>query len=268
MLEALNHDHFFVDEAGDPALFDKRGNLLLGRDGVSRFFMLGVVHLPDPARVRTELNVLRADLLRDPYFAGVPSMDPVQRKTALFFHAKNDLPEVRREVLRLLRTFDAKARVAISRKSALAKTAAELFKRGQKLRDTVIYDHLVQWLFQGLLDADRHSLIAFAKRGKSDRLAALWSAISHATGGTPPAQRGVMTVYADQPVQSAGLQVADYYLWVVQRLFERREDRFFNLLADDFDLIMDLDDRRNHQTGEWYSQANPISLQKIMPETG
>jgi hypothetical protein len=260
MLEAIDHDHFFVDEAGDSALFDKRGRVIVGTKGVSQFFMLGVVHLPDPARVRRELDALRANLLCDPYFAGVPSMDPSQRKTALFFHAKDDVPEVRREVLRTLSGFNAKVRVAIKRKSALVAEAAELFKRGHKLPATVVYDQLVQWLFRGLLNPDRHSLIAFAKRGKSDRLTALSRAIEHSS-------QSVMNIYADQPLQSAGLQAADYYLWVVQRLFERREDRFFNLLAKDFDVIMELDDRRNNQTGEWYDRGNPIDLQKIMPET-
>ena len=37
-------------------------------------------------------------ILADPYFKGVPSLQPEQKKTALGFHAKDDLPEVRREV--------------------------------------------------------------------------------------------------------------------------------------------------------------------------
>jgi hypothetical protein len=40
--------------------------------------------------------------LADPYFKGVPSMQADAKKTALFFHAKDDLPEVRREVFRVL----------------------------------------------------------------------------------------------------------------------------------------------------------------------
>ncbi len=34
-----------------------------------------------------------------PYFAGVPSFDPARGKTAVAFHAKDDVPEVRFVVL-------------------------------------------------------------------------------------------------------------------------------------------------------------------------
>jgi hypothetical protein len=49
-----------------------------------------------------ELNALRTTLLAEPYFQNVPSMQASQGKTAVAFHAKDDLPEVRREVFNLL----------------------------------------------------------------------------------------------------------------------------------------------------------------------
>jgi hypothetical protein len=88
--------HYFVDEAGDGTLFDRRGRVILGTHGCSRFFILGLVDLPDPDAVDRELEDLWAQLLADPYFAGVPSMQPQARKTAQAFHSKDDLPEVRR----------------------------------------------------------------------------------------------------------------------------------------------------------------------------
>jgi len=48
------------------------------------------------------MNNLRQSLLADPYFKRVPSMQPAARKTALMFHAKDDVPEVRRDVFALL----------------------------------------------------------------------------------------------------------------------------------------------------------------------
>jgi predicted RNA binding protein YcfA (HicA-like mRNA interferase family) len=47
---------------------------------------------------------LRTSILADPYFAGVPSMQADRRKTAIMFHAKDDLPEVRRQVFQCLQT--------------------------------------------------------------------------------------------------------------------------------------------------------------------
>ena len=56
----------------------------------------------DPVALGADLNALRQTLLADPYFSGVPSIQPERRKTAVAFHAKDDLPEVRREVFRVL----------------------------------------------------------------------------------------------------------------------------------------------------------------------
>jgi hypothetical protein len=95
--------HYFVDEAGDGTLFDGKGRVIIGSEGCSRFFILGLVDIPDPESLRRAMAELRAALMADPYFAGIPSMQPNQRKTALAFHAKDDVAEVRREVFALLR---------------------------------------------------------------------------------------------------------------------------------------------------------------------
>ena len=100
--DTANVKHYFVDEAGDPVLFDARGRVLIGTAGCSRYFAVGLLDVADPIALGADLNKLRADLLADPYFKDVPSMQPDERKTALYFHAKDDLPEVRREVFKLL----------------------------------------------------------------------------------------------------------------------------------------------------------------------
>ncbi len=102
----LTH-YYFVDEAGDLTLFNKKGQELLGQEGVSNFFMVGLAHLPDPTEAHRQLEALRQELLADPYFKGVPSMQPESKKTALAFHANKDVSEVRREVFKLLPKFDA-----------------------------------------------------------------------------------------------------------------------------------------------------------------
>ena len=95
--------HYFIDEGGDGILFSRRGKVLVGTEGCSRFFILGLLDVLDPLALNTRLDQLRVELMKDAYFQGVPSMQPSARKTALAFHAKDDLPEVRREVFRLLR---------------------------------------------------------------------------------------------------------------------------------------------------------------------
>lgn len=94
--------HYYVDEAGHPVLFDGKGRILVGSEGCSTYFAVGLLDVPDPQGLGADVNNLRKDLLADPYFKDVPSMQPDQKKTALYFHAKDDLPEVRREVFKLL----------------------------------------------------------------------------------------------------------------------------------------------------------------------
>jgi hypothetical protein len=264
--------HYFVDEAGDMTLFGKRGQVLIGREGVSRVFMVGVIHLPDPRAARQALDALRAQLLADPYFRGVPSMQPEAGKTALCFHAKDDPPEVRREVFRLLPDFGAKVQVALRRKARLAVEARDVFRRaGRKLSAHDIYDDLVKRLFKNLLHKADENRIVFARRGKSKRQDALERAIARAKQNF----EAKWSIQADRPTviepaypsERAGLQVIDYYLWALQRLYERGEDRFFALLADQFRLIMDLDDKRNKPYGEWYSDRNSLELAKLKPVT-
>jgi hypothetical protein len=94
--------HYFVDEAGDGNIFNHRKELVVGQEGCSAFFILGLLDVVEPEQLENDVSRLRAELLADPYLSKVPSMQPGQRKTAFAFHAKDDCPEVRREVFRML----------------------------------------------------------------------------------------------------------------------------------------------------------------------
>ncbi|WP_295392575.1 hypothetical protein [uncultured Thiodictyon sp.] len=67
---------YFVDEAGDPTLFNTKGQLIVGNEGCSRYFILGKLEIDDPKGLSAQLVTLRQDLLADPYFRAVPSMQP------------------------------------------------------------------------------------------------------------------------------------------------------------------------------------------------
>ena len=95
----------FVDEAGVPELFDRKGRPIVGTEGCSQFFMLGMLEVDDPKPLAAALASLRREMLADPYYQTVPSFHPDRKKTALLFHAKDDLPEVRVKVFDLLRSF-------------------------------------------------------------------------------------------------------------------------------------------------------------------
>ena len=124
-------------------------------------------------------------------------------------------------------------------------------------------------LFRNLLHKADENHIVFAYRGKSARKDALEQAILKAKKGFAKK----WSIFHDKPTvirsglpsEHAGLQVVDYYLWALQRLYEVGEDRFFVSVAQDFRLIMDIDDTRHRPYGAWYSDSNPLTLEKIQP---
>ncbi len=262
--------HFFVDEAGDLTLFGRRGKCLVGTEGVSRCFMVGVAQVFDPSALRDDLVALREDLLKDDYLKHVCTMRPEAEKTAKFFHAKDDCAEVRREVYKLLARHQIKVQIAIRRKCHLIE---ETTRSRRVCHANTIYDDLVKSLFKRCLHKADQNVITFARRGKSAREKALNDAIARAKANfqrdTGIESRGRTQIIPSVPSQSHGLQAVDYYLWAIQRLYEKGEDRYFNFLAPQFRLIMDFDDKRNGKWyGRWYSDGDPLTKEKIMPVEG
>ena len=72
--------NYYVDEAGDGTLFNRKGKVIIGTEGCSRFFILGLVDIADPETLESDLIELRKKLLEDPYFSGVPSAFFCRRK--------------------------------------------------------------------------------------------------------------------------------------------------------------------------------------------
>ena len=146
---------FYVDESGDPTFYDRKGNLLVGQPGCSPILILGFIETTDPKPLRQALSDLRALIINDPYFVDVPSL----AKTRIAFHAKDDLPEIRFQVYKLLAELDFKAQFIVARK------LERVFRNSFKADEHAFYDHLVSRLFQNALHRYKDNHIIFAKRG-------------------------------------------------------------------------------------------------------
>ena len=174
--------HYFVDEAGDPTLFNRKGRIIVNDDGCSNYFILGKMEIAEPTEIARELEALRAELLADPYFRHVPPMQPENRKTAVAFHAKDDLPEIRREVYRLLLSKNLRFYAVVRDKRALATYVQQQNKRdaSYRYRENEQYDLLVGELFRKLHHMADEVQVCFAKRGNKPRNAALRTALEQA----------------------------------------------------------------------------------------
>ena len=256
--------HFFVDEAGDPSLFDAKGRSLVGQEGCSKTFIVGKLELGDPAALQGALAQLRAGLLADPYFKRVPSMQPERGKTALAFHAKDDVAEVRREVFKVLMGLDLRFSAAVREKAALLDHVRQrnASEAGYRYRGDELYDTLVEELFRRYHPFADRLHICFAKRGSKPRTQAFRSAIEkaearfeHQYGSRRSAD---VQIVASTPPQTAGLQAVDYCLWALQRHYERDESRYIELIWDKVVEIDDLDCIEGNRRGVVYNQKRPL----------
>lgn len=258
--------HYFVDEGGDSTLFAGKGKVLIGTPGCSRFFMLGLLDVADPISLQTAFDNLRTQLINDPYFQNVPSMQPAARKTALAFHAKDDIPEVRKEVFNLLHSMlGLRFFAVVTDKFSVLEYVRKQNQRKPEYRynDNELYDYLVRRLFKDRLHQDGSYEIMFSRRGASDRTSALKAALNAARQRFAD-QWGVsiqapMNVTAGTPQNSAGLQAVDYFTWALQRLYEVGEDRYTTYLWPSFHLVQDIDDQRTASYGVYYTQKKPLN---------
>lgn len=261
-----NARNYFVDEGGDGTLFDRKGRVIIGEQGCSRFFIMGVLDVADPAGLAEALSELRIALLEDDYFKGVPSMQPEGGKTAIAFHATDDLPEVRREVFGVLAGAEVRFQAVVKRKDAVVDYVRSRNAYGAEYRyhPNELYDLMVRRLFKPLLHQNTLYNVCFARRGKSDRTAALRDALGVAQrrfaedfGMDAAANLGIWPCLAKR---CACLQAVDYFVWALQRLYERREERYLASIWERYSLVVDVDDTREAKYGVYYTKNRPLSL--------
>ncbi len=289
-MEAVQH--LFVDEAGTPTLFHESGKVIVDTFGCSRFFILGKLEVENPEGLAGSLTELRQQMLADPMLSGTESFKPERRKTAVAFHAKDDLPEVRFRVFDLLRQFGNQLRfyAVVCDKQELAKVEAA--KRadhpGYRFNENSVYDSLMRELFGKFHRlADRYD-VCVAKRGNSKRDEALKTALAHAEAdferkfgfgrGGPDAWTVTVQSSKDNPC----LQAVDYFLWALQRFYEVkfnaetkqhqidprtgfviREDRFLNAVWPQVSEIHDLHFGKPH--GTFFTVQTPLKLSERFP---
>lgn len=266
--------HYFVDEHGDGTLFDRKGRVIVGSEGCSSHFALGVLDVPDPVGLGSRLDQLRADILADPYFRGVESLKINRRKTALAFHAKDDIPEIRMLVIQLLAKEDVRFQAVIRDKRAIVAQVRNLNQISERYHYTPnrLYDEMVKRLFKNRLHQADGYRICFASRGRDDRTAALKLALE----GARINFRKAWNIDANAPIEvscvpaatSGALQAVDYFLWAMQRVFTRVEDRFLSVLCPRISLIIDADDRRKSPSGRYYTRDDPLTAEAISKEPG
>lgn len=235
---------YFVDEAGDGLLFDQMGRSLVNSKQSPRYFMLGFVESDNEVEFAHAFASLRNSLISDPYFSSIPSLDPKRRKTALFFHAKDDHADIRLKVFELIREFNFKFSAVIKDMLAVENYVKQRNQTdiSYRYQPNELYDFTARMLLRKRLHKSNVKEIIFSKRGTSDRSAALKKQLEQIRSeiGTDTSIQSI-SVRIENSRNSACLQVVDYCLWALQRAYERGECRFLHAIWDKVSLIHDVD---------------------------
>lgn len=252
--------HRFLDETGDTTFYGKGRRLIVGQQGVSLSFGLGMVRIDRPLpEIRRDIQVLHALVEGDPLLNALPSVRKRIEGGGFFFHACMDTDDVRAVFLRYLRNLPCEAEVVVARK------LPALFEKQHHAREEEFYADLLSHLIKRRLKLGGTLVLNVAARGSSTRDKVLSEALHLATVRASKrwaedslSTRVVFNVQS--PRTEPLLIVADYLCWAVQRVFERGDLRHYTYLAEKIRLVVDLYDREKYEgSRNYYDKRNPLT---------
>lgn len=201
---------FFVDESGDAYIHHSE------KDWYIPYLMIWAVEIKSPRYVRKRIAELSASILNDSYFDNIPSIN--KRRDNFFFHAKDDIPELRQMFFKLLKEIDFVAYVCREDKIHQATSQTQ----------HNFYTSVVKSSFR-MIDGLENSknMIIFEQRGTKQISHALYDAVCETT-----TMRDETSILIQGKDGEPCLQVADYITWAVQRWLHKGEKRYYDYLMD------------------------------------
>ncbi len=255
-------NHRFLDEAGDTTFFGKKKKVILGDIGVSKCFILGMVKFKEPLDfIRKKVIELQLEIESNPFFE-TPSLLKKKNSTGGYYlHATDDIPEVRLKMFELIATFNCSFEAVVGRKSL------ERYVEKHKEKEEYFYADMLSHLLKNKLSKSEKIVLHISERGKSTKNLNLELAYKKAIqrlqkkGGEQ--NKGNKIVFnVNVPTAEPLLNVADYFCWCIQRLFEKGEVRYYNLLKDKISLVVDLYDSANYENFKnYYGPKNQLTKQ-------
>jgi hypothetical protein len=254
--------HRFIDEAGDMTFFGKGGLSVLGQEGVSKAFILGMATYKEPLiEARAKIAKFCHRIAADQYFNTMPSVAKRIAKDGFYLHAKDDPQELRYEFLKFM-----VSELNFTVQAIVARKNAERFIRKHNSQEREFYADMLSHLLRDRADYPK-LVINIAERGSCTRSKNLEEALErtyerykHFSGEEYKAEiKFNVQQYNREPL----LAVIDYSLWTIQRIFERGEDRHYLLLKNKIHSIFDLYDpsntERSREGATFYGPNCPLS---------
>ena len=283
-LTDIKTNHRFLDEAGDITFYGKGKKDILGKEGVSKCFMIGMVKFYEPlAEIRKGITDLQNKILCDPYY-NVSSVRKKKAGAGYYFHATDDLPEIRKLFFDFIKNLNCSFEVVVGRKSI------ERYETKHKGKEEFFYADLLSHLLKNKLNQKDRLVLHIAARGKSTKNHNLGLALEKAKQRIAAAQNqknsmqresnADITLISRKDIQTNVvfnvngqleeplLNVADYFCWAVQNVFEKGEVRFYEYLKEKISVVADIYDIEKHKGWRnYYGPKNPLTAEnKISPQ--
>ena len=258
----LDKFHRFLDEAGDTTFFGRGRVLILGRDGVSQCFGLGMVKFAAPvAEMRSQVEKLCRAVESDSYLNRIPSVLKRVQSGGFFFHASDDSPEVRERLFKWIHEADCSLEMVVGRK------IPALFAKKHNNRESEFYADLLSHLLKNKLKLGQRLVVNIAERGKTTRNHVLESALARARERFAKKQdvseiSSEVVFNVQNPRTEPLLCVPDYLAWTVQRVFERGEMRHYDFVRERISLVVDLYDSEKYEgSRNYYTPRRPLTAE-------
>jgi hypothetical protein len=240
MAEETKKYHYFLDEAGDTTFFGKGGIPMLGKNGVSEYFSIGLCSFNEPLQpIRNKIVALENEIANNPFFK-VGSVQKKMKQTGKFyFHATDDIPEIRMLFLNLIMSIEFSFEVAISKKDI------EKFVRKHNRSDKELYTDLLAHLLHSKMQNRGKHIFMVSQRGNTTRQATLQMALNKAVHILQANQeeataKGEIILDVVNQKNEPLLNFTDYLCWAVQRKYEKGEERFYEFIKSKIKDITEL----------------------------
>ncbi|MCE1199839.1 MAG: hypothetical protein LWW85_12780 [Marinilabiliales bacterium] len=252
--------HRFLDEAGDTTVYGKGKKDVVGCEGVSHCFIIGMVKFREPLEpLRRKIIDLQNSIARDPYF-NVASIQKKVSGAGYYLHATDDLPEVRKIFFDFIKQIDCSFEAVVATKSMVK------FETKYHLKEEYLYADILSHLLKNKLMLKEERLVLnISARGKSTKNHNLELALAKAKQRFESTHDGVsmktrIVFNITYPTIEPLLNVADYFCWAIQRVFERGETRFYDFLKEKISLVIDLHDKEKYNKFKnYYGPKNPLT---------
>jgi hypothetical protein len=239
--------HRFLDEAGDTTFYGKGKIPIIGNNGVSNYFIMGMLTIKEPIlEVRKKIISLQENIEADPYLFEIPSIQKKKRKMGYFFHAKDDVPEVRKVMFEFIKSIDCNFDAVIGKKDY------NIYERKHNGKQAEFYADMLSHLLHSNINGYEKLVLNIAHRSRctthTNLQLGLQKAIAIASHKYPNESNCCEMVFnVQQPTTEPLINIVDYFLWALQRKIEKEETRYFKFIENQINSITNLYSDEEHK---------------------